>query len=93
MQCLMSMPSTLRATWDIIQIINPLDLERDVPSALNECKVAARITNLRDIYELWHTGQWSEQELRADTSRCSFTSLLSQPELIEFMDYSATAEL
>lgn len=51
MQCLMSMPSTLRATWDIIQIINPLDLERDVPSALNERKVAARITNLRDIYE------------------------------------------
>src|SRR5215212_10131699 len=46
------MPAALRATGYVIQIVDPFDLERDMPAALDKGQVAARIGDLRQIYQL-----------------------------------------
>src|SRR5215210_7340005 len=46
------MPAALRATGYVIQIVDPFDLERDMPAALDKGEVAARIGDLRQIDQL-----------------------------------------
>gem|GEM_PF-2316666 len=50
MQLFMSMPAPLRASWDIVEIVYPLNIERYVFFLLNKGEVAAGVVDLWQIY-------------------------------------------